>query len=70
MRLFILVGGVIVFLLGALWFLQGVGLVTMKPLLCFANCKPVVGPDLTWFMAGIVAMAIGLVAVWLGRRRK
>ena len=68
MRYSVLLCGVIVFLLGALWLLQGVGLVTMKPLLCLADCGPVIGPDPTWSIAGIGALTMGLAR--LGRRRK
>ncbi len=62
--------GTLIALLGLLWLLQGLGLVTMAPLLCFADCTPVVGPDATWVIAGAVALVIGLGAFRFGVRRR
>jgi hypothetical protein len=47
--------------LGGLWLLQGLGLVHIKPILCFANCTPVEGPALSWTIAGLVTLAIGVM---------
>lgn len=46
-------------LLGGLWMLQGLGLVQMQPILCFANCDPIQGPSVTWAVAGAVLLAVG-----------
>ena len=35
-----LVAGAISVLLGGLWMLQGLGVVHIRPILCFANCEP------------------------------
>jgi hypothetical protein len=66
----ILVPGVIAVLLGGLWLLQGLGLVHIRPILCFADCEPIVGPSPGWAIAGAVALvAGGLAVLWsLGRR--
>jgi len=37
-----LVGAFIAFL-GLLWFLQGLAIIQMRPILCVANCGPIVG---------------------------
>lgn len=59
MRIFALVLSVIAMLLGALWLLQGLGLVHLRPILCFADCTPIQGPSTTWAVIGAVAVLIG-----------
>jgi hypothetical protein len=54
-----LVFGVIAALIGGLWLLQGLGVVQIKPILCFANCAPVQGPSTKWAVIGAVTVAIG-----------
>ena len=61
--------GVIAVLLGGLWFLQGVGLVHMQPILCVADCAPLEAPSLGWAVAGAVVLLIGLAALWFAFRR-
>jgi len=39
--------GVISLLLGELWFLQGLGLLHVRPILCFVDCAPIQGPSPT-----------------------
>jgi hypothetical protein len=34
-------------LLGALWLLQGLGIVQMQPILCFVDCTPIQGASAT-----------------------
>lgn len=62
-RLVLLVIGVALTLLGVLWFLQGAGVVHVRPILCVSNCKPVT-KSVGWLIAGIVA---GMVGVALAR---
>lgn len=50
-------------LLGAPWLMQGLGLITAQPVLCVADCEPLVGPSVTWALAGIVAVAAGLAGL-------
>ena len=38
--------GILAILLGGLWLPQGLGLVEVRPILCFADCAPVQGPSL------------------------
>ncbi len=51
-------------LLGGLWLLQGLGLVQMQPILCFANCVPVQGPSATWTVIGAAVFTAGGAAVF------
>jgi len=53
--------GIIISLLGLLWFLQGSDLVHIKPILCFANCQPIVGRSVQWQIAGVIAFIIGVL---------
>ena len=70
MRTFTLVAGVLAVLLGGLWLLQGLGVVHMRPILCFANCAPVQGPSFTWAIAGGVVMLAGIAATYSARARR
>lgn len=62
-------GGVVLVLLGALWALQGADLVHMNPILCFANCEPLVGGAVTWLIIGLAAVAIGGLVLLRERTR-
>lgn len=68
MRNSIIVLGLILVLLGSLWALQGTGLVTMVPILCFAECAPLEGPSLPWALAGLAALLIGAALLWRSYR--
>ena len=69
MKTVALIAGVIGVLLGGLWLLQGLGIVHVRPILCFADCAPVQGPSLTWALTGLIARVIGAVAIAYSRRR-
>ena len=60
--------GVLSLLLGGLWLLQGLGIVHLRPILCFANCTPLQGPSTTWALVGILAMAAGILLLRHARR--
>ncbi len=62
-------GGIVLVLLGALWSLQGADLVHINPILCFANCKPLVGGSITWLVVGLVAIAAGVLLLLRKRIR-
>jgi hypothetical protein len=66
-RVALLSGGAMLLLLGLLWFLQGVGIVHMQPILCFANCEPITGPQVLWTMFGLVAVGVGFLMVRAAR---
>lgn len=69
MKTIAIVFGTLIALLGALWLLQGLGLVTMKPILCFANCTPIEGPAPLWAIIGAVALIAGMHSIRFGLRR-
>jgi len=56
--------GIIISLLGLLWFLQGSGLVHIKPILCFADCQPITGKSLQWQIMGAVAFVFGALVIY------
>ena len=62
--------GVIAMLLGGLWFLQGVGIVRIPPILCVANCEPIEGPTPVWAVVGLVVLIAGILALVWGVRRR
>jgi hypothetical protein len=55
--------------LGALWSLQGAGIVHVKPMLCVADCAELQGASGQWLATGIIAIALGLVLWYLAHRR-
>jgi hypothetical protein len=67
-RTIALICGIIAVLLGGLWLLQGLGLVHVRPILCFADCAPVQGPSLTWAIVGAIALAVGGFGVFWSRK--
>lgn len=66
-----MLAGIVLTLLGLLWILQGADLVRIAPILCVADCEPVVGGSPGWLAAGVVTALIGLtVAAAPWRRRR
>jgi hypothetical protein len=55
--------------LGALWALQGAGIVHVKPILCVADCTELQGVSGQWLLTGIGAIAVGMALWYLARRR-
>lgn len=55
--------GVIAVLLGSLWLLQGLGVVQIRPILCFVDCAPIQGASRTWTVIGFLMVAAGVVAI-------
>jgi hypothetical protein len=63
--------GLIAVLLGGLWLLQGIGIVHLRPMLCFADCVPVQGPSATWAVIGALVLAFGGSAMlWSCKRQR
>ena len=62
--------GVVASLLGALWLVQGLGLVTIPPILCVAECETLQGPSPVWAIVGAIVLLAGLYAVWRALRRR
>jgi hypothetical protein len=65
----VLFSGLIAVLLGGLWLLQGIGIVHLRPILCFADCAPVQGPSTTWAVIGAVTLCAGITAMFLSAKR-
>ncbi|GII77747.1 hypothetical protein Sru01_27290 [Sphaerisporangium rufum] len=59
----------VLILLGALWTLQGTGILRIEPIMCVADCRPVTGGSAGWTVAGLVTLAIGLLVLLRPRRR-
>jgi membrane-bound ClpP family serine protease len=53
--------------LGGLWFLQGVAILSLCPILCFVDCQCITGQSPFWAVVGVVTLILGisiLVATW------
>lgn len=60
--------GVISVLLGGLWLLQGLGVVHVRPILCFADCEPIQGASSTWAVTGFLLVIVGILAIHFSLR--
>lgn len=69
-RIVILVVGVILALLGSLWFLQGTGIVHLSPIMCVAECEPITGTSLLWAVIGAMVFVGGIFLIRVSLRRK
>lgn len=69
MKIILRLSGLIAFLLGGLWLLQGLGLVHLKPILCVANCTPIEGASPVWAIVGLVVAATGAFVIVHSFRR-
>jgi Ca2+/Na+ antiporter len=56
-------------LLGGLWLLQGLGIVHVRPILCFADCAAIQGPSPTWAVIGAVTLVISGLVICLSLQR-
>lgn len=63
-----LVGAFIAFL-GLLWFLQGTGILHIRPIMCVADCEEIVGTSPSWAIAGAVAIILGVLIAVVSARR-
>jgi uncharacterized membrane protein YbaN (DUF454 family) len=63
MKKMALVVGVISVLLGGLWLLQGLGVVHVRPILCFADCAPVQGASPAWAIIGFLMVTAGVITI-------
>jgi hypothetical protein len=69
MKKLVLIVGVLAILLGGLWLLQGLGLVQLQPILCFADCAPLQEPSATWAIIGSLVAAAGALTVYFSLKR-
>ena len=70
MKWIIVVVGIVAIALGGLWLAQGLGLVTIAPILCVADCEPLEGPSTGWAVAGAALVLVGLFTTWWALRRR
>jgi hypothetical protein len=66
----LMLSGAALCLLGLLWLLQGADLVHIRPILCFANCRPLEGGSVGWMIAGGLVLVVGLIVIASGVRRR
>lgn len=59
-----LVVGLVAMLLGALWLLQWLGWVHVRPILCFADCEPIQGACVAWAIIGLLVFVAASTAVF------
>lgn len=69
MKLLIRAVSLVAALLGTLWFLQGLGIVRLRPILCIADCETVQGPSTTWAVVGCAVMLAGVFGIVRSMRR-
>lgn len=65
-----MVFGVICALLGGLWLLQGLGIVHVRPILCFAGCAAIQGLSPAWAVIGAVTLAISVLLLFWSLKRQ
>ena len=70
MKLIALIVGILLVLLGALWLLQGLGIVTIAPVMCVAECTALSGPSILWAIIGLLTIVVGGALVAWARGRK
>lgn len=63
-----LIIGIIVALLGVLWFLQGAGIIYVCPILCFADCICLTHGSFSWKMIGAGVIVVGVLTALIGYR--
>jgi hypothetical protein len=56
--------------LGGLWLLQGLDLVRIRPLLCFADCAVLHGGSVLWTITGACVFGLGVAAIVFALRRR
>jgi hypothetical protein len=69
MKMLARIVGVICLMLGGLWLLQGLGVVHVRPILCFADCAPIQGPSLMWAIIGLLLVSAGALAIFRSLKR-
>ena len=63
------IAGLALLAIGLLWSLQGADLVRIEPILCMANCAPIVGGSVAWLIGGLVTIAVGIGLLATLKRR-
>jgi hypothetical protein len=70
MRILMTIVGLVALGLGGLWLLQGLDMVHLNPILCVADCKPIVGGSGVWAGIGAVTAAAGVAVLIFSRRMR
>ena len=65
-----LIFALIAIFLSGFWFLQGVGILNVCPILCFADCACIEGGSLLWAVVGAAVFIIGILTVFITLRNK
>jgi hypothetical protein len=61
---------VIAIFLGGFWFLQGVGMLNVCPILCFADCACIEGGSRSWSIVGAIFLITGIFTMIITTKRK
>lgn len=51
-------------LLGGLWLAQGLDIIRIRPILCFADCEIMTGGSTTWSIAGFILLIISALVIF------
>jgi hypothetical protein len=70
MRILKLIVGIVLVLLGLLWALQGADLIHIEPVMCVANCEPLIGGSTTWLITGVLVMVAGAGMLYTLKRKR
>ena len=68
-QLAIPLAGVILALFGLLWFLQGIAILTLCPVLCVADCECVTSGSPFWEVIGAITFIIGIAIIFVSLKR-
>jgi len=61
--------GFILALFGLLWFLQGLAILLLCPILCFADCECVTSGSPFWEVIGAITFIIGITIIFVSLKR-
>ncbi len=56
--------------LGLFWLMQGLAILDVCPILCFANCECIKGGSLVWGGVGAIVSTAGVVAIGISIKRR
>jgi len=62
--------GIILSILGLLWFIQGIGIIKLCPILCFANCECITEGSLSWTIIGAIVFIVGIIISYKNFKKK
>lgn len=65
-----IVFSILAILLGGFWFLQGVGVLNVCPILCFADCDCVEGGSRFWSLVGAIVLIVGIITIFITWKNK